>query len=43
MKKFLFVLLMASLLLAACGNKPAETGPVDITFTMWGAPEELTV
>ena len=44
MKKFLFVLLMASLLLAACGGaKPAETGPVDITFTMWGAPEELTV
>jgi multiple sugar transport system substrate-binding protein len=43
MKKLLFVLVVATLLLAACGGKPAEAGPVEITFTMWGAPEELTV
>ena len=46
MKKLLFVLVVATLLLAACGGKPAEPPagePVEITFTMWGAPEELTV
>jgi len=43
MKKLTFVLVIASLLLVACGGKPAETGPVEITFTMWGAPEELAV
>ncbi len=45
MKKLMFVLMTASLLLAACGGgaKPAGDGPVEITFTMWGAPEELTV
>jgi multiple sugar transport system substrate-binding protein len=46
MKKLMFVLVVASLLLAACGGgaKPAaEQGPVEITFTMWGAPEELAV
>ena len=36
--------LIAALVLAACGgNKPAADGPVEITFTMWGAPEELAV
>src|SRR5574342_702164 len=45
MKKLMFVLVIASLMLAACGGtaKPTEEGPVDITFTMWGAPEELAV
>jgi multiple sugar transport system substrate-binding protein len=44
MKRLLFVFVIASLLLAACGSqKAADTGPVEITFTMWGAPEELTV
>ena len=63
MKRLMFVLLMASLLLAACGGgaqpvateapaggEPAATAassageePVEITFTMWGAPEEFTV
>ena len=44
MKIKLFALLgIASLLLAACGSKPAAQGPVEITFTMWGAPEELAV
>jgi len=44
MKKLFFILVMVSLLLAACGSKPAATnGPVEITFTMWGAPEELAV
>jgi len=44
MKKILFVFVVASLLLTACGGgaKPAaQQGPVEITFTMWGAPEEL--
>jgi multiple sugar transport system substrate-binding protein len=48
MKKILFsVALVAILLTAACGGaKPAETasaGPVTITFSAWGAPEELAV
>ena len=44
MKKLMFVLVVVSLLLAGCGgSKPADKGPVDITFTMWGAPEELAV
>jgi ABC-type glycerol-3-phosphate transport system substrate-binding protein len=41
MKKLMFVLVIASLMLAGCGSKPAAEGPVEITFTMWGAPEEL--
>ncbi len=42
-KLFAF-LVIASLILAACGgSKPATSGPVEITFTMWGAPEELAV
>jgi multiple sugar transport system substrate-binding protein len=43
MKKLFFVLVMAALLLSACGSQPAAQGPVEITFTMWGAPEELAV
>src|SRR5512144_1736608 len=47
MKKFLFVVLMvASLVLAACGGAPApaaSTGPVEISMMMWGDPAELDV
>ncbi len=45
MKKLLFVLITASLLLAACGAKPlaASTGPVTISMMMWGDPAELDV
>jgi multiple sugar transport system substrate-binding protein len=43
MKKLFFVLVMAALLLSACGSQPAAQGPAEITFTMWGAPEELAV
>jgi multiple sugar transport system substrate-binding protein len=52
MKKLMFVLVIASLMIAACGGgaKPAATEapasveePVEITFTMWGAPEEQAV
>src|SRR5512137_955764 len=57
MKKIVFVVLIASLLLMGCATStpppstPAPAGggggaagaPVEITFTMWGAPEELTV
>ncbi len=45
MKKFLFVLVTASLLLAACGGAkpPAATGPVEISMMMWGDPAELEV
>ena len=44
MKIKLFALLViASLVLAGCGSKPAAGGPLEITFTMWGAPEELAV
>jgi multiple sugar transport system substrate-binding protein len=45
MKRALFVIVVASLLLAACaGGKPAAPlGPADVTFMMWGAPEEQTV
>jgi multiple sugar transport system substrate-binding protein len=39
----LSLLMIISMLLAGCGAKPADKGPVDITFTMWGAPEELAV
>lgn len=38
------LLLIASLVLAACGGAaPVSQGPTEITFMMWGAPEELTV
>ena len=40
--RLLILLLIVSLVLAACGSKPAA-GPAEITFMMWGAPEELTV
>jgi multiple sugar transport system substrate-binding protein len=41
--KLFMLLLIASLLMPACGSKPAAQGPVEITFMMWGAPEELAV
>ncbi|HWQ47255.1 MAG TPA: sugar ABC transporter substrate-binding protein [Longilinea sp.] len=49
MKRIAFVVLViASLLLAACGNATAdsqtsEDGVVTISFMMWGSPEELDV
>jgi multiple sugar transport system substrate-binding protein len=43
MKKLMFVLVIASLVLAACASKSPTEGPVEITFTMWGAPEEQEV
>ena len=45
MKKLVFpVLLVAALLLSACGGKaPAPGAPVELTFMNWGAPEELAV
>ncbi len=52
MKKLLFVLVIASMLLTACASTPtveetqapqAAQGTTEITFMMWGAPEELTV
>ncbi|MBI5294658.1 MAG: sugar ABC transporter substrate-binding protein [Chloroflexi bacterium] len=40
----LILVLIAALLLSACGSsKPTSSGPVEITFMMWGAPEEQTV
>ena len=42
MKKMFFVLVIASMALAACGGSaPAKS--TEITFMMWGAPEEQTV
>ncbi len=46
MKKFLFVLVTASLLLAACGGAKApeaSNAPVEISMMMWGDPAELDV
>ncbi len=44
MKKIVFVFLIASLMVAACSGTPTATkGPVEISFMMWGAPEELAV
>jgi multiple sugar transport system substrate-binding protein len=43
MKKLLFVLVITSLLLVGCQPKEETAGPVEITFTMWGAPEEQVV
>jgi len=46
MKKLLFVLVTASLLLAACGGAKApaaNTGPAQISMMMWGDPAELEV
>jgi len=52
-EKSFVVLLLASLLLSACagaapstpatGTEPPAGGVTEITFMMWGAPEELTV
>ena len=39
----LSLLLIASLLLSACGAGSSSQGPTEITFMMWGAPEELAV
>jgi len=38
----LLTVLIASMLLSACGSK-ATQGPVTISFMAWGAPEELAV
>lgn len=43
MKKLLFAIVVASMLLAACASAPATTAKTEISFMMWGAPEELTV
>jgi multiple sugar transport system substrate-binding protein len=51
MKKLLFpFLLIAAMLLASCGGQATPAGepaagaaPVELTFMMWGAPEELAV
>jgi multiple sugar transport system substrate-binding protein len=46
MKKLVFpVLLIAALLLSACGGQATQApgAPVELTFMMWGAPEELAV
>ncbi len=42
MKKSIFVVLVAILLLTACGPK-ASSGPTEVKVMMWGAPEELAV
>lgn len=39
----LTVFAITSILLTACGGGPSSQGPVEITFMMWGAPEELAV
>ncbi|HWQ04068.1 MAG TPA: sugar ABC transporter substrate-binding protein [Longilinea sp.] len=43
MKKILFALVVGSMLLAACAKAPAAQTSTEISFMMWGAPEELTV
>jgi multiple sugar transport system substrate-binding protein len=49
MKKLLFpILLIAALVLPACGGQATQapaagSAPVELTFMMWGAPEELAV
>lgn len=46
MKKFLYVLVIASLMLAACAtaNTPATNkAPIEISMMMWGDPAELDV
>ena len=45
-KRFPLILslfVIAAIVLSACGSAAANKGPVEITFTMWGAPEELAV
>ena len=41
-RNILFIVLIVTLLVSACGKK-AASGPVEITFMAWGAPEELAV
>ncbi len=46
MKKFLFVLVIASMILAGCGGAKtpaANKAPVEISMMMWGDPAELQV
>jgi multiple sugar transport system substrate-binding protein len=44
MKNILFSLVMvAALLLSACGGKTSSTGPTEISMMMWGDPSELDV
>jgi multiple sugar transport system substrate-binding protein len=43
MKKLLFALLVACMLFTACAKAPAAQKATEISFMMWGAPEELTV
>lgn len=47
MKRLMFVLVIASLMLAACGGKatpaPVSNEPVTISMMMWGDPAELEV
>ena len=44
MKKIAFsLILVAVLLLTACGAKTANSGPAQLSFMMWGDPAELTV
>jgi len=37
------LLVIASMLLASCGAGASSQGPTEISFMMWGAPEELAV
>ena len=45
-KKLSFIVLglvcIISILIASCGGAPKQ-GPEEITYMMWGAPEELAV
>jgi len=44
MKKLFVVLMVASILLVACSPQPsAPASTAEVSFMMWGAPEELTV
>lgn len=41
--KLLSLLIVAGVVLSACGGAQPAAGPVTITVSMWGAPEELAV
>lgn len=43
MKRLLFVVVVLSMLLTACGGAPAADKSTEVSFMMWGAPEELAV